>query len=355
MDLSLLQKVVWNNTLQDYLIAALILTALWGVLRIVRSVVLGRLRELAQKTETTFDDFVVEASERALMPLLNFGAFYFASSFLVLPERAGSWIRAASAVLLVFFCVRFILTAVRYFLEVQLAKRPDGKEKMGQIRGMMVIIGGAVWTLGAVFLLDNFGYNVTAIIAGLGIGGIAIALAAQNILGDLFNYFVIFFDRPFEVGDSIVVDDKRGVIEQIGIKTTRIRSLTGEELVMANTSLTGSRIHNFRRLDRRRALLQVGVVYGTPAEKLRRIPVLIREIVTAEPETTFERCHFFRYGPSSLDFEAVYFVERQEMQAFMDAQERINLAVYEAFAREGIEFAFPTQTVHVGSSRPSGS
>lgn len=353
MDFPLLQRVVWHNPVQDYLIALLILAVLWAVLRIIRSVALSRLRELAARTETTFDDFVVEACERALMPLLNFGAFYFATTFLVLPARAEGWIRAASAVLLVFFGVRFILTAVRYFLELQLAQRPDGKEKMGQIRGMMVVIGGAAWTLGAVFLLDNFGYDVTAIIAGLGIGGIAIALAAQNILGDLFNYFVIFFDRPFEVGDNILVDDKRGVIEQIGIKTTRIRSLTGEELVMANTSLTSSRIHNFRRLNRRRALLQLGVVYGTPAEKLRRIPALLKDIITTEPATTFERCHFFRYGASSLDFEAVYFVESADFIAFMDAQERINLLVYEAFAREGIEFAFPTQTLHVAQPSPT--
>jgi small-conductance mechanosensitive channel len=347
MDLRFLQQEYWHNTLQDYTVAATILLVLLGVLRFIRAVVLRRLREFAEKTETTLDDFLVEASEQALMPLLNFGVFYFATTFLVLPAKADSWLRAGSAVLLVFFGVRFILTAIRYFLEVQLAGREGGKEKLGQLRGLMVVIGGAVWTLGAVFLLDNFGYDVTAIVTGLGIGGIAIALAAQNILGDLFNYFVIFFDRPFEVGDSIVVDDKRGVIEQIGIKTTRIRSLTGEELIMANTSLTGSRIHNFRRLDRRRALLQLGVVYGTSAEKLRRIPAIVKEIVTVEPAATYERCHFFRYGPSSLDFEAVYFVERPDMLAYMDVQERVNLAIYEAFAREGIEFAFPTQTVHV--------
>jgi small-conductance mechanosensitive channel len=352
MDTTFLQREVLGNPIQAYLLAAGLFALLLTVLRIFRSVVLSRLRRLAETTQTTFDDFLIGAAEGAVMPVLNYAAFYTAINTLVLSDRLGKVLYAASAFYLVFYTIRLALAAIRHGLELQLLKRPNGRERLGQLKGMMVVIGGALWVLGLVFVLDNLGYDVTAVVTGLGIGGIAIALAAQNILGDLFNYFVIFFDRPFEVGDNIQVDDKRGVVEQIGIKTTRIRSLTGEELVMSNTSLTSSRIHNFRRLSRRRSTLAVGVVYGTPADKLRRIPEIIRGIVTAEPATTFERCHFIRYGASSLDFEAVYFFEGTEFKDFLDAQERVNLALYEAFAREGIEFAFPTQTLHVQSAKP---
>jgi len=351
MDSPLFQQVYLGNSLRAYFWALALFLGLLLVLHVFRAVVLSRLRKLTEQTETTLDDFLLGAVEGAVMPVLNYAAFYMAVSSLALSERLGKVLYAVSAVYLVFYTIRLALAAIRHGLEQQLLKRPNGRERLGQLKGMMVVIGGALWLLGIVFVLDNLGYDVTTVVTGLGIGGIAIALAAQNILGDLFNYFVIFFDRPFEVGDNIQVDDKRGVVEQIGIKTTRIRSLTGEELVMSNTSLTGSRIHNFRRLSRRRSTLTLGVTYGTPAEKLRRIPGIVQSIVTSEPATTFERCHFMRYGASSLDFEAIYFFEGTEFKDFLDAQERVNLAIYEAFAREGIEFAFPTQTLHVQSTK----
>jgi small-conductance mechanosensitive channel len=351
MDNPLLQQVYLGNTLWAYLSAAALLVLLLAALRVFRAVVLSRLRKLAETTQTSFDDFLIGAAEGAVMPVLNYGAFYLAVNSLALSERLEKILYAASAVYLVFYTIRLALAAIRHGLELQLMKRPNGRERLGQLKGMMVVIGGALWTLGLVFVLDNLGYDVTAVVTGLGIGGIAIALAAQNILGDLFNYFVIFFDRPFEVGDFIRVEDKVGLVEQIGIKTTRIRSLTGEELVMSNTSLTSSRIHNFRRLTRRRAALVLGVTYGTPAEKLRRIPALVRDIVAAEPSATFDRCHFTAYGPSSLDFETVYYFEGTDFLSFLNAQERINLAIYEAFEREGVEFAFPTQTLHVHAAK----
>lgn len=352
MESDFLQQVLLGNSVRSYLWALGLFVLLLAGLRVFRAFVLLRLRRLAETTETTLDDFLIRAVESAVMPVLNYGAFYVAVNSLVLSERLGKALYAVSSVYLVFYTVRLALAAIRHGLEQQLLKRPNGRERMGQLRGMMVVIGGGLWTLGLVFVLGNLGYDITAVVTGLGIGGIAIALAAQNILGDLFNYFVIFFDRPFEVGDNIQIDDKRGSVEQIGIKTTRIRSVTGEELIIANTNLTSSRIHNFRRLEDRRATQVLGVTYGTPPGKLRAIPDIARRAVEGQPKAVFERCHFRSYGPSSLDFELVYQVKDPAAACFFDTQHAVNLALYEAFAREGIEFAFPTQTVHVHPAKP---
>lgn len=347
MDQAFLQREIWGNPVSAYLWAAGLFALIWLGLRVFRAVILARLRRLAETTETTLDDFLIGALETCIMPVLDFGALYVALQSLHLSERVSKVLHVVWAVFLVTYTIRLAMAAIRHALEQQLLRRPNGRERMGQLKGMMVVIGGALWALGAVFLLGNLGYDITAIVTGLGIGGIAIALAAQNILGDLFNYFVIFFDRPFEVGDSIRVDDKVGVVEQIGIKTTRIRSATGEELVISNTNLTGSRIHNFRRLEDRRVTATLGLTYGTPPERLRAVPDIVRRALATQPKARFERCTFRAYGPSSLDFDLVYVVAERDAGPFFAVQHEVNLALYEAFAREGIAFAFPTQTIHL--------
>jgi small-conductance mechanosensitive channel len=208
--------------------------------------------------------------------------------------------------------------------------------------------------LGLVFLLDNLGFEISAVIAGLGIGGIAIALAAQAILGDLFSYFVIFFDRPFEIGDFIVIGDKKGNVEYIGIKTTRLRSLSGEQLVFSNTDLTNSRIQNFRRMERRRVVFKLGVVYETPGNQLAEIPVIVKEIIDEQPDVTFDRGHFASYGDFSLNFEFVYYVMSSDYNKYMDTQQAINLKIYQEFEKRGIVFAYPTQTLYLNKIGGSG-
>ena len=195
--------------------------------------------------------------------------------------------------------------------------------------------------------MDNLGFDISAVIAGLGIGGIAIALAAQAILGDLFSYFVIFFDRPFEVGDFIVVGDKVGTVEYTGIKTTRIRALSGEQMVFSNTDLTNSRIHNFKKMERRRVVFSLGVIYQTTADQLEEIPKIVRGIIEKQNDTTFDRGHFKSYGDFSLNFEFVYFVIGSDYVKYMDTQQAINMEIYRTFEQKGIEFAYPTQTLFV--------
>lgn len=244
--------------------------------------------------------------------------------------------------------VRMLQMAVSYGLEkIYLKGREADPGSVATVKTMSAITNWVIFAGGVVFLLDNMGVNVSAVVAGLGIGGIAVALAAQAVLGDLFASFSIFLDKPFQPGDFIIVGDLMGTVEQIGIKTTRVRSLSGEQLVFSNADLTSSRIRNFKQMFERRALFQFGVVYQTPLDKVKRIPDMVREIIGGIGETRLDRANFFKFGDSSLDFEVVYYVKKPDYNIYMNCQERINLALMERFQKEGIEFAYPTRTLYI--------
>jgi small-conductance mechanosensitive channel len=317
------------------------------VIRLFKSTLLRRLRAWSETTTTTFDDFLVTSLERFGLPVLYFLAIYVALHSLTLSVKAQNYLHIATSVVITYFFIRFLSSTIFHLLKTHLSRQERGEEKVKQVGGLMIIINIIVWLLGAVFLIDNLGYDVTTIIAGLGIGGIAIALAAQNILGDLFNYFVIFFDRPFEVGDFIIVDDKLGTIENIGIKTTRIRSLSGEQLVIGNANLTSSRIHNYKRLNRRRVVFSIDVDYHTSLEKLKLIPDKLRYIVEQQDNVVFDRSHFAAFKDWSLRFEVVYHVLSADFNVYMNIQQGINFMIVEFFREQGINFAFPSQTVYV--------
>jgi small-conductance mechanosensitive channel len=214
-------------------------------------------------------------------------------------------------------------------------------------RGLLGFAQGIVWVLAAVFFFDNIGVRITAVLAGLGVGGIAVALAAQTVLSDLFSYVSIMFDRPFEVGDTISIDNLTGTVEHIGIKTTRLTSVTGEQLVIANSQLTSARLQNFKRMEKRRVLFTLGVTYGTKPEQLKKIPELVRSIVEGYKGLKFEHAFLNNFGASSLDFQVVYFVMTSDFSEHAKHQHDIYIKIVEAFAREKIEFAYPTQTLYV--------
>jgi small-conductance mechanosensitive channel len=205
-----------------------------------------------------------------------------------------------------------------------------------------------LWVILSLIILDNLDVEINSLVTSLGIGGIAVALAIQNILGDLFSSLSIALDKPFSIGDFIVVGEFEGNVEDIGLKSTRVKSLSGEEVVFSNTDLLNSRIRNFKKLQERRITFSLGVVYGTAAEKLEKIPKMIEEIITPFPEVKFERVHFRRLGDYSLDFGVVYYVLVPDYAIYLDIQQQINLTIYQQFENEGIEFAYPTQTVVVG-------
>ena len=234
------------------------LVGLFIFIRFFKSIVIRKAKAWSKKTTTTWDNYIIEMIEGSLVPLLYIGSVYFALTTLNLPVKMENIAHIVFLVAVTFFALRIFSSAFRKFVFsfIQAQKNSEAKEK--QASGLILIVNMVIWLFGIIFMIDNLGYNVTSLIAGLGIGGIAIALAAQTILGDLFSYFVIFFDRPFEIGDFIVIDDKSGVVEYIGIKTTRIRTLGGEQLVCSNTDLTDSRLHNYKRLQKRRIFVQSG-------------------------------------------------------------------------------------------------
>jgi small-conductance mechanosensitive channel len=202
-----------------------------------------------------------------------------------------------------------------------------------------------LWGIALLIFLQNLGYDITALVAGLGIGGIAIAFALQNILSDIFSSFTIYFDKPFEVGDFIIIGNDMGTVKAIGIKSTRIQTLQGQELVVSNKELTETRINNYKKMEKRRIVFDFGVVYKTPTEKLRKIPQIVKKIIDDIEITDLDRVHFDKFGDSSLSFEVVYYIKNSEYNVYMDTQQDINLKIKEQFEKEGIEFAYPTQTI----------
>lgn len=341
-----LQTVWWNNTIQNYLIALAVFTGSVVFIKMVRKGVVRYLRAWAEKSEGKLDDFLVSVLEQNLLPIFNLGALYLSMRYLTLPHVGDKILNVTYGIVITFFTVRIVLRLIRHGLESYADKQEDPESKKKELRGIAAIIKLVVWLIAIIFLLSNLGYNVTGIVAGLGIGGIAIALAAQAILGDLFSYFVILFDKPFEVGDFITIDDKKGNVEKVGLKTTRIRSLTGELIVVGNTNITSSRLHNFKKLERRRIAFTLTVTYETPLELLEKIPGMLKEIISNREQITFDRAHLSAFADSSINFEVVYFVEQPDFLFHMDNQQAIFLGILKKFASEGIQFAYPTQTVY---------
>ncbi len=247
---------------------------------------------MGPSTVTTWDEFLLNIVEKSVFPLLYISTVYFSVQTLTFPEKLGNILHVAYMMAITFYIIKIIIAAFKKFVFSFIKREEDSESKEKQAGGLIAIVNIIIWILGVVFLIDNMGYNVTTIVAGLGVGGIAIALAAQAVLGDLFSYFVVFFDRPFEIGDFVVIGDDNGVIEYIGIKTTRIRTLNGEQLICSNTDLTNSRLHNFKRMQRRRIVFSLGVTYQTTATQLAQIPSMVKNIIVNTQNVSYERGHF---------------------------------------------------------------
>ncbi|MGC9526888.1 MAG: mechanosensitive ion channel family protein [Limnospira sp.] len=344
ISLDFLEVELFTNTISDYLIAFVILVAGIIAIKTVSQMVLRRLKRWAIKTSTRLDDALVKIFERSLIPMMYVGVFYVAIGNLELHPILQDTVNAIALIIATVFGIRLVVSLAEYLLRLYwLSRRQDGDAIERALNAIIPAIRAATWGLGVIFLLDNLGFNISAMVAGLGIGGVAVALASQGVLQDLFSYFSILFDRPFEIGDFIIVGDMMGTVNHVGIKTTRINSLSGEEVVVPNTDLTSSRIHNYKRMEKRRVVFKIGVTYETPQEKLQQIPAMIREIITPIENALFDRAHFSNYGDFSLDFEIVYSVLSSDYALYMDIQQRINYQLKSRFDADGIEFAYPTQ------------
>ncbi|MDP2937863.1 MAG: mechanosensitive ion channel family protein, partial [Candidatus Omnitrophota bacterium] len=280
-------------------------------------------------------------------PALYLSCIYVSVKTLKLPSGIGVVINALEMIIITFFATRIVIMIVGYGLNIYVAKKQEDPMLVRSLEGMLRAVKFLIWALAVIILLDNLGYKVSTIIAGLGIGGIAVAIASQALLKDFFSYFSIVFDRPFKLGDFIIIGDFMGTVEHIGIKTTRIRSLGGEQVVFSNTDLTDSRVRNYKLMEKRRVLFRIGVTYQTPLSQLKEIPEIIENIIKNAKDTSFDRVHFFSYGDFSLIFEVVYYVIGSDYNKYMDIQQEINFAIKEEFEKRSIEFAYPTQTLYM--------
>ncbi|MEA3463495.1 MAG: mechanosensitive ion channel family protein [Patescibacteria group bacterium] len=341
-----LQIEIFGNTAFVWLKTAAVFFIALLILKLFQSILIARLKKVFAKTKTKLDDLIINVIDAIYWPFYVFAATYFAIQFIAVPEIISKWSFYVFMIVVVYYAIKFLSELIDFGAKMIIEKKED-QQSEGIIRLLSSAAKIALWAGAAVLVMANMGYNVTSLITGLGIGGIAIALALQNILGDLFSSLAIYFDKPFKVGDFIVFGDKMGGVKKIGIKTTRIQTPQGEELVVANSELTKSQIRNFGVMEKRRNLQHIGVIYGTPFEKLKRIPDMIKEIIKAQDKAEYSRVHFKSFGDSSLVFEVVYYVLSGDYVEFMDMQENINLAIVEKFNQENIEIAFPTQTVYV--------
>ncbi len=343
-----------SNPVWAWFLAAGLVAFVWLVLRIAMRRLIARLRTIADRSPGRYDDLVVQLMDKTKFLFVLVVAFYVGTLVLDLPEAAESGLHSVFIVALLiqagYWGDGLVTFYIRRMAQRKLEENAAAATSLTALRFVAKIL---VWTVVVLLALDNFGIDITALIAGLGIGGVAIALAVQNILGDLFASLSIIVDKPFVIGDFIIVGDQLGTVERIGLKTTRVRSLYGEEIVFSNSDLLSSRVRNYKRMFERRITFPFGVVYQTSPDVLEGIPQTVRGIIEELPDVRFDRCHFKSFGDFSLDFETVYYVLSPDYNLYMDRQQSINLGIARAFEAQGIEFAYPTQTVFL--EREDGS
>ena len=307
-----------------------------------------RLATIAARTTTDLDDLVVDLIDRTRIYFIVALAVRAGSPLLSFPPAVHAAIRDLTTIALLLQLARWATGLITFWLSKWERSRVGGDERAASatFKAIGAVAQVVVWLVVILLALKNvWDFDVTALVTGLGVGGIAVALAVQNILGDAFAALSIVFDKPFDIGDTIAVDNFVGTVEHIGLKTTRIRALGGEQIIFANSELLKSRVRNLRRMVERRVVFSIGVTYDTSPDLVERIPGMIRSIIEATPNTRFDRAHFARYMDSSLECEAVYYVTAPEYAVYMDAHQAINLALLRQFNALEISFAFPTRTI----------
>jgi small-conductance mechanosensitive channel len=345
----LLESDAFGNGLTQWAIAAALSIAVLIVALLVRLILVRRLPAPEPGEEIHWPTVLHEVVARTSTLFLIIAAIYAGTTLLSLPDSVH---RLVYSVFIIALFVQVALWADRIAAAV-LAWRLTplkGKSKSAMRNALSLIqfiVRVGVWSLALLLIFQNLGFDITALIAGLGVGGIAVALAAQSVLGDLFSSLAIVLDRPFEVGDFIVFGDQNGTVEKIGIKTTRIRALSGEQIAVSNSDLVKTRVHNFKRMAERRIVLVRGVTYDTPQSKLEQIPGIVKDIIAQQEQARFDRAHFRSFGDSALEFEIVYWVLSPDYTIYMDVQQAINFAILRTFQEEAIGFAFPTTTFDV--------
>ena len=348
---SFLSETFLNNSVQQWLIGLGVAVATFLLLLTARRVISRRIHTYAARTATDIDDLFADLLRRTRWYFILLAGMYAGSHVLTLSEGAGRFLGLIFEIVLLLQVGVWGASAVVYIVRKLFRRRFADSQSGASAFSVVEFLGKVVlWSLVTLLALDNLGVDITALVTGLGIGGVAIALALQNILGDLFASLSILLDKPFEIGDAINVDGMIGTVEYIGLKTTRVRSLSGEQIIFSNADLLRSRIRNYKRMEERRVVFTFGVIYRTPSEKLERIGSMVKDIITAAEGARFDRAHFLSFAESALMFEVVYYVKSADYGIYMNIQQSINLSLHRKFEEEGIVFAYPTRTLYLQST-----
>jgi small-conductance mechanosensitive channel len=341
-----LEQVFYHNLVKEWIIAFALFILILLVVKVIINLVRRKIKRFAQKTKTDIDDLISDLLDNIKFFFIFILALFFSSLVLTFPATVNKIVTSVVIIALLLQGAIWGNRVITFFVESYKKKRIQEDAASVTTFSALGFVGRIIlWSLILLVILDNLGFNITTLVAGLGIGGIAIALAVQNILGDLFASLSIVLDKPFVLGDFIIVENHLGAVEHIGLKTTRIRSLSGEQLIFSNTDLLNSRIRNFKRMAERRVVFSIGVIYQTSVEKLKGIPKMIKEVIESQELTRFDRAHFKEFGDFSLNFEVVYWILSPDYNNYMNIQQNINLEIFNRFNKQGIEFAYPSQTI----------
>jgi len=349
--MNVLNQVYLENDVLTWLQALFITAIVLFLFRLLKAFVFKKIKAFAEKTNTKIDDLIADLVKKTNNFFLIILSVYIGLGVLKLSEYFMFWASRIAIVVLFLQIALWGNTIINYWIFKGLQRKKDIDAKASSAFGVLSFFARlTLWSILILIILDNMNFDISPLIASLGVGGVAVALATQKILGDIFCSLAILLDKPFVVGDFIVVDQFRGVVEYIGVKTTRLRSLQGEQIVISNADLLASRIQNFKRMTERRVLFNIGVTYETPYEKLKMIPDIIKDIIDSIEAARFDRAHFKQYGDFALIYEIVYYVASGDYKRYMDIQQRLNLEVYKRFEELNIEFAYPTQTLYINKA-----
>lgn len=344
MSMEFLMMNLWGNPVQSYLLAFGFALLTFLVFKFIVSVGLRKFRSFAESTSNDFDDLLVAIANKLAWPLFFIILLLGVTTFFKLGEIYEQWLNYVVTILVVWQVIRCASYFVDYLM-LKLAKRQKGSSQIYYTRIFSGMIKAVLWVIAIIIVLENLGYDVSSLVAGLGIGGIAIALAVQNILSDLFSSLSLYFDQPFKVDDYIIIGDLEGNVKKIGLKTTRITSLQGEEIVIPNNKLTSTEIRNMGKMKERRVKFMIGVEYDTSNSKMQKVCEIAEKAISAQENARFDRAHFKTFGEYSLDFEIVYYVTVPDYPSYMEVNHHINLSLKKALEAAKISIAYPTRRV----------
>jgi small-conductance mechanosensitive channel len=338
------KQIIFNNTIIDYLLAILAFLAFLAIFYIIKNKVWQRLEKVGNKNFSVFKGKLSKIIKSINFKFILVLSLWLAAKTLILNNLIVDILNTLLIVVVFYQGVIIVNVLIKFWIDAQ---KDTDRQKKNLFNFLSTITTVIIWIFAILLILANLGVNVTSLIAGLGIGGIAVALAAQNILGDLFASLTIYFDKPFEVGDFIYIDkETMGTVDQIGFRSTRMVSIQGEQIIINNSLLTSKKIYNYKKMAKRRVAINFGVVYQTSQEKMKEIPEIVKKIVGGIERMDLDRVHFKEFADSALVFEVVYYINSADYNEYMDLNQRLHMEIKGIFEEKGIEMAFPTQTVY---------